>query len=227
MKCNYCTSTCIKKGYAGIKQRYKCKKCHKYQLAFYTNKRYEKQNDADIIKLNGEGMSISGIARYLEYSKQTIMRRILHLSKKVKKPMYNHINQIYEVDEMCIFVRKNTPKNRRWITYGIHKETRNVMDVAIGKRDKKTIGSVINTIKGYMPKEIITDKLNLYPKLIFPFKHNTKKHYNNHIERANLTMRIQIRRLSRKTLCYSKSEEMLKAVIILYFQYKSWSFGKV
>jgi IS1 family transposase/transposase-like protein len=226
MKCKYCASNCIKKGYTGIKQRYKCKKCSKYQLDFYTNRKYKNTDDDMITTLNGEGMSISGIGRTLNYSKQTIMRRILYLAEQVKKPFYNHYQQIYEVDEMCVFVKKNTPANRRWITYGIHRETKEVMDVAIGRRTKEVVGKVVNTIKAYMPKEIITDKLNFYPKLIAPFKYNTKKHHNNHIERANLTMRVQIKRLGRKTLCYSKSESMLEAVILLYFHYKKWTFGK-
>lgn len=47
-----------------------------------------------------------------------------------------------------------------------------------------------------------------------------KKITTSHVERQNLTMRMMIERLARKTLCFSKKLEYLKAAICLhYFHY--------
>lgn len=98
------------------------------------------------------------------------------------------------------------------------------MNVVVGNRTKENISKIINELKYCSPKKIITDKLNVYPNLIYPIEHDTKKYNNNHIERANLTLRQHLKRSSRKTLSYSKSIEMLKATILLYFYWNNWTF---
>ena len=81
----------------------------------------------------------------------------------------------------------------------------------------------------YKPKsdkasnKIVTDRLNIYPNLITPINHDTRKYRNNRIERCNLTLRQHIKRLSRKTICYSKSNLMLEATFKLYLFWNNWS----
>jgi insertion element IS1 protein InsB len=58
--------------------------------------------------------------------------------------------------------------------------------------------------------------LGLYKTLIPSYIHKTKKGGINHIERKNLTLRTHIKRLSRRTICYSKSAIMLKNSVELY-----------
>lgn len=73
-----------------------------------------------------------------------------------------------------------------------------------GKKDKKT-GKYTYTIK---------------KPVIISGKPNKKKISTSYIERQNLTMRLGIERLTRKTLCFSKSLKYLKAAIYLhYFHY--------
>ena len=225
MNCNYCKNTCVKKGIRNGKQRYKCKTCHKYQLEYYVYSIYNPSDDKRILSLNANSVSISGMSRILNYSKQTIIRRMLLLASRIIKPMHNEINQVYEVDEMWTFVGSNRPENYFWITYAINRETKNVIDVVIGKRTKENLRIVINKVKMLSPKKIITDKLNSYPNLITPVEHDTGRYRNNKIERANLTLRQHIKRLSRKTLSYSKSIEMLQASILLYFFWNNWQMG--
>jgi len=44
--------------------------------------------------LNAEGVGISSISRVLGYSKGTISRKILELSKRVVRPIYAHAHSI-------------------------------------------------------------------------------------------------------------------------------------
>lgn len=162
------------------------------------------------------------MSRILGYSKSTISRKILELSKRVERPKYAQYNQVYEVDEMCTYVGKNKKSHYVYITYAINRKTKEVIDVVIGRRTKNNLRLIINKVKQLNPKKIVTDKLSAYVKLVQPFIHDTNRYRNNRIERANLTLRQHIKRLSRKTLSYSKSIKMLEATVLLYFYWNNW-----
>jgi IS1 family transposase len=67
------------------------------------------------------------------------------------------------------------------------------------------------------PKRIYTDKLNIYPGLISKSIHSSIQYKTNHIERFNLTLRTHLKRLSRRTICFSKNSKMLENCLRLYF----------
>lgn len=222
-KCKNCFSkSIIKKGKRGIKQRYQCKNCGKYQQNIYSYKLYDSSDDIMIKMYNSESVGIRSMSRILKYSPNTIIRRILYLASKVELPSYIEYNQVYEVDEMWTFIEKNHPSNYSWITYAINRKTHQIMNVVFGSRNKEHLGKVIGILKAQTPKKIITDKLNTYPNLVKPFLHDTSRYANNHIERGNLTLRTHIKRLSRKTICFSKSQKMLEASVLLYFDFHNW-----
>lgn len=63
--------------------------------------------------------------------------------------------------------------------------------------------------------------LNIYPSLI-PFSiHRCFRYKTNVIERNNLSIRNSLKRLSRKTICYSKSILMLEACLKICFWYNN------
>lgn len=223
MKCKYCTKqTLIKKGKRGIKQRYQCKSCRKYQLDIYTYKLYEIIYDQEIKRLNAEGVGIRSMVRISGYSKKTLIRRILHLASKVKLPFYSETNQIYEVDELWTFVGRNNPSSFSWVTYAMNRKTHQVINISFGSRSKENLKRVVDLVKMFNPKKIITDRLLAYPNLVKPFPHDTHRYANNHIERGNLTLRTHLKRLSRRTICFSRSQKMLEACILLYLDHHNW-----
>ncbi|CAG5087376.1 IS1 family transposase [Parvicella tangerina] len=228
MKCKKCANKCIKKGFQQNrfyrKQRYQCKECKTYQLEEYSYRIYSSKSDQKLIQLNAEGNSISGMARILEYSKQTIIRRIQYLAERVKPPIVSEYHQTYEVDELWTYVG-NKETGEAWITYAINRKTNKVISFNVGGKTTRDMAKVILPVKQLYPKRIVTDKLNIYPNLVKPIEHDTRKHRNNHIERANLTLRQHLRRLSRKTLAYSKSLKMLEASLKLYLFWNSWVIG--
>ncbi len=223
MKCRNCSKTeLIRKGRIGIKQRYQCKNCGKYQQDIYTYQRYDSKDDDNIKMLNAEGVGIRSMSRILGYSKRTIIRRTLYLASKIVKPIYMENNQVYEVDEMWTFVGNKHPSNFSWITYAMNRKTNKIIDVAFGSRSKKNLKQVIDAVKAQKPRKIITDKLRIYPNLVKPNNHDTSRYSNNHIERGNLTLRTHIKRLFRKTICFSRSQKMLEACVLLYFDFHHW-----
>nr|WP_299117406.1 IS1 family transposase [uncultured Winogradskyella sp.] len=67
------------------------------------------------------------------------------------------------------------------------------------------------------PNRIYTDGLNIYPGMIPEVIHKQFQYCTNIIERHNLTLRTHIKRLSRKTICFSKSKIYLEAHLKIYF----------
>ena len=125
------------------------------------------------------------------------------------------MGKVYEVDELCTYIGNKNRK--RWIAYSLRKDTGEVINFVVGTRTKRILGQVINTLLLSEAKMIYTDKLNIYKSLIPKNIHCTRQYSINHIERNNLTLRTHLKRLNRKTICYSKSILMLTAILKIYF----------
>ena len=87
----------------------------------------------------------------------------------------------------------------------------------IGNRSKEHLAHVINQLLTLSPKRIYTDKLVQYNSLIPVTIHNNAWFRTNGIERFNVNIRIHIKCLSRKTICFSESIIMLEAITRIYF----------
>ena len=209
--CRYCTNACIKKGWYKTIQKYFCKHCHKYQQSFYSYKLISAEEDNNIVLLNNEGMSISSIGRYLHIAKTTVRRRLLLISKTISTPVFTETKQVYEVDEMQTFIGRNHPSCYKYITYAINRTTKSIIDFIVGGRTKENIRKVIDKVLALNPRKIYTDGLNIYPSLIPTAIHCKFQYHTNTIERNNLGIRNSLKRLSRKTICFSKSAVMLDA----------------
>jgi len=125
------------------------------------------------------------------------------------------VNKQYEADELKTFVNKK--ENEQWLIYAIDKKTKKVVDFRIGKRSKRNIKTVIDTLLFAKAKRIYTDGLTTYRGLVPKEIHKVVPHNTNYIERHNLTLRTHLKRLSRKTICFSKSKEMLENCLRIYF----------
>jgi IS1 family transposase len=157
-------------------------------------------------------LGISSIGRILEMPKSSVQVFIFKTSLKVKQPLFTESDQVYEVDELYAPIRGKLC----FIIYAINRATKKVIDYAIGARTKENIGKVIKKLLSLSPKRIYTDRLPLFTYIIPKEIHRTFRYKTNRIERNNLTLRTHLKRLSRKTICYSKSREMLEACFRLY-----------
>ncbi len=161
-----------------------------------------------------EGVGIRSIARILQISATTLLKRIIAISYTVSLPVLKPRSN-YEIDELCTFVRSKS--KRIWIVYAFEKETKSIVGFNVGRRTNLTLNKVVNKVLSASPLAIFTDKLRGYQSLIPPSIHRIVRYGTNNIERANLTLRTHLKRLNRKTICFSKSEVMLKAVLNIYF----------
>ncbi len=112
-KCN--SSFSIKKGLQNNKQRFYCKGCQSYFQSSYKYKAYKAQTNPLLVSLLKEGCSVRGISRILNISKNTVLSRMLKISKQIKIPYFNKFGCKFEIDEMWSFI--GNKKNVTWIAY--------------------------------------------------------------------------------------------------------------
>ncbi|MDC8099645.1 IS1 family transposase [Chryseobacterium rhizosphaerae] len=196
------------------KQRYQCKICKRINILDYTYNAYEKDINQKIILFTKEGLGIRSTARILKISATTLLKRILIIAGKIVQPTIKFY-QSYELDEMRFFVRKKS--NPMWLVYAINKYTKEVSGFYIGKRNNKTLNAVVKTLIRSKARKIYTDKLKNYKYLIPKEIHKTERFGTNGIERQNLNLRIHLKRLNRKTICFSKNTLILISILKIYF----------
>jgi len=161
------------------------------------------------------GVGIRGIARVLKIAVNTVVKRIIRKANAIMKPAVPLNRRSFEIDELRTFIR--CKENQYWIAYVLCSETKKVIDFIVGKRSKRTLRMVVNTALCSGVETIKTDKLNIYQSLIPADRHISNAYNINHIERNNLNLRTHLKRLSRRTICYSKSLSMLTACLKIYF----------
>ena len=195
MDCKYCTEECSRSGVTKSNiQRYYCTKCHKYQQNIYFYKGCEQGISEEVEILTTESCGIRSISRILKISKGKVINTIKKLYRerlKVKREIL--LGREYELDEMHTYIGN---KNRKyWIVYAIDRATREVIDFKIGKRTKKTLKRVVDTLLLAQAKKIYTDKLTIYQSLIPEKQHDRSQYKINRIERKNLSVRTHLKTL--------------------------------
>ena len=217
MNCKKCNGRCIKNGFqVNGRQRYICKECRINQQAIYKYNAYNKDLNESIVKLVANSCGIRDISRVLSISKTTVINKILTIANSINRTRFNESKQIYEVDELSV---KMKGMKRCWIMYAINRKTRQIVDFNVGSNTKEKLGKIINSVLRLNPKKIYTDRLTTYKNLIPEDVHSNRKYQTNIIERYNLNLRTHIKRISRKTICFSRNIKMLKASVKIYFWY--------
>ncbi|WP_408074297.1 IS1 family transposase [Flavobacterium rhizophilum] len=215
MECNFCNGKCIKNGFQiNGSQRYKCTICRKGQQNKYNYNACKPSTNKNIIIFTKEGLGIRSTARILKISTTTVLKRIVSIARNIHQPVISR-GKIYEVDEMCTYIRHK--RNFIWLVYALDKKSKTVVSFNVGKRTNKTLSRVVDTLKLSEAKKVFTDKLKNYRYLIDGDLHSVKRFGTNNIERKNLTLRTHLKRLNRRTICFSKSLLVLISVLKIYF----------
>lgn len=104
-----------------------------------------------------------------------------------------------------------------WVVSAYRKDTKEVVRFHVGNRTNKTLKVVTESLHLSESETIYTDKLKNYTSLIKNKIHKTNRYGTNHIERIHLNLRTHLKRLNRRTICYSKSMVMLTSILKIYF----------
>jgi insertion element IS1 protein InsB len=119
-----------------------------------------------------------------------------------------------ELDEMWSFV--GSKRQQRWLWHAIDHHTGQVLAYVFGTREDETFLRLKELLAPFGITHFYTDGWGAYRRHIDPDKHTVGKQHTQKIERKHTTLRARIKRLVRKTICFSKSIQMHDLVIGLF-----------
>ena len=128
-----------------------------------------------------------------------------------------------EVDEMWSFAGNKT--QQRWLWHAIDHRTGVRLAYVFGSRQDDVFVQLKQLLIPLGIHHFYTDGAEVYQRHLEPEQHTVGKTYTQKIERKHLTLRTRIKRLVRKTICFSKSILLHDIVIGLFVN--RYEFGMV
>lgn len=118
-----------------------------------------------------------------------------------------------EADEQWSYVQNKG--NQRWLWWVEDHDTGQVVAFLFGRRTNQSFRRLLDllTQAGIQVSRWFTDFWWAYHDLLPAVLHQAGKDKTQSIERKHLTLRTRIKRLCRRTICFSKSELMHDTVI--------------
>ena len=126
-----------------------------------------------------------------------------------------------EMDEMWSFVGKKG--NPRWLWHAIDHHTGAVLAYVFGRRKDEVFLQLKALLEPFGLTRFYTDHWGAYTRHLDADVHRQGKRNTQKIERKHLTLRTRIKRLIRKTICFSKTTQMHDIVIGLFVN--RYAFG--
>jgi len=126
-----------------------------------------------------------------------------------------------EMDEMWSFVGKKG--DQRWLWHAIDHHTGAVLAYVFGRRTDEVFLRLKALLEPFGLTRFSTDHWGAYTRHLDPDVHSPGKQHTQKIERTHLTLRTRIKRLVRKTICFSKTTQMHDIVIGLFVN--RYAFG--
>ena len=218
-------------------QRWYFKDCKKYFRLDYRYNACKRGVKEQIIEMTLNGSGVRDIGRVLPISKDTVTSV---LKKTLKTNPYfltkdgtGQLEELEieirfegEMDEFRSFVQNKS--NQRWTWYAIERNSGCILAWHNGKRQDKDFLILWEMLQKFPISLYHTDNWGSYSKFIPPQQHRTGKDRTWKTERKNLNFRTHIKRLCRKTICFSKNEKIHDNVIGMYietFYYKTGVYG--
>lgn len=127
------------------------------------------------------------------------------------------------MDERWSFVGKKP--NQRCLWHAIDHETHEVLAYHLGTRKDEAFKVQQEKLNCFDIEFYYTDDWGAYERHLPASKHLIGKRNTQAIERKHLTLRTRIKRLARRTICFSKLEKMHDIVIGLFSN--RYEFGLV
>jgi insertion element IS1 protein InsB len=215
------------------KTRYKCRNAECKRCTFILNYTYQghlPEVKEKIIDMAMNGSGIRDTARVLKISPSTVINEIKKKEsnlafvneKKLAKiePSQTIVKLCQweeveaELDEMWSFV--NSKKEQRWLWHAIDHDTGEILAYVLSGHKDEAFLRLKELLEPFGITQYYTDGWGAYERHIEPALHSVGKCNTQKIERKHLTLRTRIKRLARKTICFSKSIVMHDIVLGLF-----------
>ena len=104
----------------------------------------------------------------------------------------------------------------RWLWHAIDHRSGPVLAYVLGRRKDEVFLKLKGLLEPFGITKYYTDYWGAYTRHLDADAHQPGKHNTQQIERTHLTLRTRIKRLMRKTICFSRSTQMHDIVIGLF-----------
>jgi len=183
--------------------------------------------------LNGSG--VRDIVRVLRVSSATVIDVLKKKAPAIKQVNVRlldtrdprHVDVILrpagqaELDEMWSFVGRKS--QQRWLWHAIDHCTGQILAYVFGTREDETFLQLQELLTPFGMTHFYTDGWGAYRRHLDPRTHTVGKQHTQKIERKHLTFRTRLKRLTRKTICFSRSILLHDLVIGLFIN--RYEFG--
>ncbi len=214
--------------------------------------RLPRSQQEHIVHLLLEGCSIRSVNRLMGVHRNTITSLLLGSGERSRVLMRDHIRNfspsILEVDEAWTYVGKKDKRLKpyergsefgsQWVFIAMCRKTKLIPAFAVGKRTTVVATNLMEQLDGRLRgrPRIVTDALEAYQEAVDTIfgsevdyrmqgREPEPQVSTSLIERQNLTLRNFVRRLARKTICFSKKLENLRAALSIHFCW--YNFGRI
>lgn len=147
--------------------------------------------------------------------------RLLALLNPAEVEVVIRLAEEAEVDEMWSYVGKK--QEPRWLWHAMDHRSGKVLAYVFGRRKDEVFLKLKTLLAPFGITRYYTDYWGAYTRHLDANEHQPGKRHTQKIERKHLTLRTRIKRLTRKTICFSKSIQMHDLVIGLFVNW--YEFG--
>jgi len=140
--------------------------------------------------------------------------RLLALLNPAEVEVVIRLAEEAEVDEMWSYVGKK--QEPRWLWHAMDHRSGKVLAYVFGRRKDEVFLKLKTLLAPFGITRYYTDYWGAYTRHLDANEHQPGKRNTQKIERKHLTLRTRIKRLTRKTICFSKSIQMHDLVIGLF-----------
>ena len=109
--------------------------------------------------------------------------------------------------------RKQHP---RWLWGALDHQTGRILAHVLGRRENRALRQLKASLKPFGIRRYYTDGWGAYHRHLAPEQHVVGKRATQQLEHKHLTLRTRIKRLVRKTICFSRTVTMHDIVIGLF-----------
>jgi insertion element IS1 protein InsB len=127
-----------------------------------------------------------------------------------------------ELDEMWSYVGKKAAP--RWLWHAIDHRSGKVLAYAFGRRQDTVFLQLKALLEPFGITRFYTDGWGAYERHLDAEQHEVGKANTQKIESKHINLRTRIKRLVRRTICFSKTERMHDLVIGLFIN--RYEFGR-